>query len=472
MESKRLEISEPEVQKAVAGLLKLSKVSDKKSDILQDRQKIQLVIIMKKIPNLPELTIKMNLPHGLFTPDTDVCLFVKDIDKTSREFELTEDHFRDLLMDKGVNCVRKVIPVKALKLEYKPYEAKRNLSNEFDIFLADERIARLLPSLLGKNFYGRKRNPIQVNLEVKNLKEEISKAVNNTRCVLKNKGSSSMVTIGHSEQTKDQIVENILKAVDQLAQKFPGGPDNIRSLHIKTESSMSIPFYMTVDAGDSVVFPERQKKKNTSITEEITTVMNAKVRVTADGQVKIVKSGVQKNKRRKRKSSGNKDTKSGAKKDGTADGEEVKIKVEYDSQEEEPIVKKAKTPKKEMVVTPGGSKSQKKTPKSGIRRGIDSVKRETDTPKISQAPNENVQTMQTPASVMKSKSKTPKSLKMDKTPKSVNKEKRLQGKTPKSATMEKAAKKLKEITPPKVKRLQSNVKVLTPDTPARKQKKN
>lgn len=227
-----------------------------------------------------------------------------------------------------------------------------------------------------------------------------------------------------------------------------------------------------IDAGDSVVFPERQKKKNTSITEEITTVMNAKVRVTADGQVKIVKSGVQKNKRRKRKSSGNKDTKSGAKKDGTADGEEVKIKVEYDSQEEEPIVKKAKTPKKEMVVTPGGSKSQKKTPKSGIRRDIDSVKRETNTPKISQAPNENVQTMQTPASVMKSKSKTPKSLKMDKTPKSVNKEKRLQGKTPKSATMEKAAKKLKEITPPKVKRLQSNVKVLTPDTPARKQKKN
>lgn len=57
---------------------------------------------------IKKLKFYRNLPHGLFTPDTDVCLFVKDIDKTSREFELTEDHFRDLLMDKGVNCVRKV----------------------------------------------------------------------------------------------------------------------------------------------------------------------------------------------------------------------------------------------------------------------------------------------------------------------------------------------------------------------------
>lgn len=34
------------------------------------------------------------------------------------------------------------------------------------------------------------RNPIQVDLEAQNLKEEIMKAVNNTRCVIKNRGSS------------------------------------------------------------------------------------------------------------------------------------------------------------------------------------------------------------------------------------------------------------------------------------------
>ena len=47
--------------------------------------------------------------------------------------------------------------MKALKLEYKPFEAKRNLSNRFDVFLADARIIRLLPSYLGKAFFSRKR---------------------------------------------------------------------------------------------------------------------------------------------------------------------------------------------------------------------------------------------------------------------------------------------------------------------------
>ena len=50
-----------------------------------------------------------------------------------------------------------IIPLKQVKLEYQPFEAKRNLSNMYDKFLVDDRIARLLPGLLGKNFYGRKR---------------------------------------------------------------------------------------------------------------------------------------------------------------------------------------------------------------------------------------------------------------------------------------------------------------------------
>uniref|UniRef100_A0A8W8KHC7 Ribosomal L1 domain-containing protein 1 n=1 Tax=Magallana gigas TaxID=29159 RepID=A0A8W8KHC7_MAGGI len=373
METKALDIPKAELAKAVDGLQKLLKVSNAKSDILQEREKIHLQVSMKKIPNLPEQIIKVNLPHGLYTADTDVCLFVKDLDKKSREFEVSEEHFSDMLVEKGVNCVRKVIPLKALKLEYKPFEAKRNLSNEFDLFLADSRIIRLLPSLLGKSFYGRKRNPIQVDLEAKDLKEEISKAVNNTRCILKNRGSSCLVTVGYSDMTRDQIVENVLKTVEQLSLKFPGGSNNIRSLHIKTTSSASIPFFVSLDSGETVVFPERKKEKNKPVIGEITTVMDKK-------------------------------------EESTVGVEAVEVKIEYDSQgevDEEPAQKKVKkTPKKDSAVTPKAV--EKKTPK----------------------------------------------------------------KSPKSATMEKAAKKLKEITPPTVKRLQSKARVLTPDKPSGKKKKN
>jgi len=50
-----------------------------------------------------------------------------------------------------------IIPYKVLKTEYKPYEAKRRLLGNFDMFLSDDRIRRLLPSHLGKHFYLRKK---------------------------------------------------------------------------------------------------------------------------------------------------------------------------------------------------------------------------------------------------------------------------------------------------------------------------
>lgn len=543
METKALDVPKAELGKAVDGLQKLLKVSNAKSDILQEREKIHLQVSMKKIPNLPEQTIKVNLPHGLFTADTDVCLFVKDLDKKSREFEVSEEHFSDMLLEKGVNCVRKVIPLKALKLEYKPFEAKRNLSNEFDLFLADSRIIRLLPSLLGKNFFGRKRNPIQVDLEAKDLKEEISKAVNNTRCILKNRGSSCLVTVGYSDMTCDQIVENVLKTVEQLSQKFPGGPNNIRSLHIKTTSSTSIPFYVSLDSGETVVFPERKKEKNKPITGEITTVMNKKVRVTMDGKVKLVKGDEgdkpKKNRKRKNPKANDKENK---KEESTVGVEAVEVKIEYDSQgevDEEPAQKKVKkTPKKDSAVTPKAveKKTPKKSPKvveaqknptpvsktPNVREIVKTVEKENQksgkkkqdvnsTPKVKTPKTPKGKTpkgqsakkdlvsdilvkqedsnaeeldVQTPVSVKKSKAKTPKSAALTKTPKSAIKEnaqgktpksavkEKGQGKTPKSATMEKAAKKLKEITPPTVKRLQSKARVLTPDTPSGKKKKN
>ena len=86
-----------------------------------------------------------------------MCLFVKDQNKTERDYSATVRHYQELLQGKGVKEVKEIIPLKAIKTEYVPFEAKRNLSNAFDVYLADARIMRLLPGLLGKNFYGRKR---------------------------------------------------------------------------------------------------------------------------------------------------------------------------------------------------------------------------------------------------------------------------------------------------------------------------
>lgn len=134
-----------------------------------------------------------------------------------------------------------------------------------------------------------------------------------------------------------------------------------------------------------------------------------------------------------------------------------------------PKVKTPKTPKGKTPKTPKGQ-SAKKDLVSDIL-----VKQEDSNVELD---------VQTPVNVKKSKAKTPKSAALTKTPKSALKEnaqgktpksavkEKGQGKTPKGATMEKAATKLKEITPPTVKRLQSKARVLTPDTPSGKKKKN
>ena len=56
----------------------------------------------------------------------------------------------------------------------------------------------------------------------------------------------SLMTVGHSGMSRDQIVENILKTVEQLSKKFPGGTDNVRCLYVKTTSSTSLPFFLSL----------------------------------------------------------------------------------------------------------------------------------------------------------------------------------------------------------------------------------
>jgi len=52
---------------------------------------------------------------------------------------------------------RQIISVKELKIEYSTFEAKKNLSNMYDVYLADEAIVGVLMPLLGKHFIRKKR---------------------------------------------------------------------------------------------------------------------------------------------------------------------------------------------------------------------------------------------------------------------------------------------------------------------------
>lgn len=85
-----------------------------------------------------------------------------------------------------------VIGVSKLRAKFKPYEAKRLLLKSYDLFLADDRVLPVLPSLLGKKFFEKKKQPVPIDLSKGDLRAEVESA-RRASYLFVAKGSSRLV---------------------------------------------------------------------------------------------------------------------------------------------------------------------------------------------------------------------------------------------------------------------------------------
>merc|ERR1712156_708645 len=174
-----------------------------------------------------------------------------------------------------------------LKVEYKTFESKTALSHLHDHFLVDARIIRLVPKFLGKPFYKRKKFPVQVKLDSKDLSKEVDRALKVSCLALTHTGTSSCVTIGLASMPEGQLCSNLVAAVRLLETKYPGGWANIRALHLLSGTD-SLPFYVTLRATKEVGLVRGLKRKNKGVvTDELSTVVGATWAVTPTGGVKV-----------------------------------------------------------------------------------------------------------------------------------------------------------------------------------------
>ena len=60
-----------------------------------------------------------------------------------------------------------------LRTKYEAHEAKRQLCNSYDLFLADERIIPSLPKLIGKSFFKKKKQPIPVDMRAADFPAQV-----------------------------------------------------------------------------------------------------------------------------------------------------------------------------------------------------------------------------------------------------------------------------------------------------------
>ena len=146
-------LQQDQVEKAVRALLKhvsnKDKTADGKEQLFADSDDatISLIVGMKDFPKKTRSKAYMiTLPNSLHE-NSEICLIVKDPQKAIKQ--RLEKH--------PVDGVVKVIGLSKLRSNYKTFEAKRNLCDGYDLFLADRSVLPMLPRLLGKTFFTKKK---------------------------------------------------------------------------------------------------------------------------------------------------------------------------------------------------------------------------------------------------------------------------------------------------------------------------
>lgn len=218
---------------------------------------------------------KIYLPHSLNDAATSTtCLITADPQRPFKD-TIAHESFPTVLSSR----ITRVIGISKLKARYKAFETRRQLRDEHDVFLADERVITLLPRLLGKIFYGGSKRPIPVSLEPYKQKDATGKR----QAAPKNPGMKSIappaqvareiertlscaqvhlsptattsVRVGLANFSPEQVADNVEAVVNGMVEKFvTKGWRNIRAVHVKGPNTMALPIWLAdelwIDEGD------------------------------------------------------------------------------------------------------------------------------------------------------------------------------------------------------------------------------
>ncbi|PPQ88384.1 hypothetical protein CVT25_011263 [Psilocybe cyanescens] len=242
-------------------------------------QNVWLNVTVKAIPSGHKLKpVKIPIVHPLVDPRTSpVCLITKD----------PQREYKDLLEKHNIKFISRVVGIEKLKGKFKPFEARRMLLKENGMFLADERIIPLLPKLLGSKWFEAKKQPIPVCLTRKDLKGELERAISSTY-MNQNQGTCTSIKIGKMSQKPSQILDNLKTALPSVVNAIKGGWDNVQSLNIKTNSSVSLPIWScTLDDAEGGRWNGFQVKSDS---EDESMEGDASEEEEEEGEVKVAKT--------------------------------------------------------------------------------------------------------------------------------------------------------------------------------------
>eukprot|EP00252_Welwitschia_mirabilis_P027183 TRINITY_DN9243_c0_g1_i1.p1 TRINITY_DN9243_c0_g1~~TRINITY_DN9243_c0_g1_i1.p1 ORF type:complete len:575 (+),score=154.07 TRINITY_DN9243_c0_g1_i1:211-1935(+) len=270
------EIPGEKIQEAINGVFKLlnSKEAHQKPQLIEHDMFFYLVITMKKIPQKARVNpTEIPIPNPViqFDGTYEFCLIVDDRREAEKNFHAVKDAVkRDALP------VSKVLRFSKLLTDYKSFEAKRKLCGSFDVFFADKTIVTMLPKLLGKKFFEKKKHPLRIHAKPDVLRQQIEKFCYSALFYVPS-GSCSLVRVGRTSQSVKEIAENVAAVLDNIEWAVPGKWKNIRSLHITSFETLALPIYEALpDMALKIQMPVKSDVKRESV-QNLETAADAKL---------------------------------------------------------------------------------------------------------------------------------------------------------------------------------------------------
>ncbi|KAK4506035.1 hypothetical protein PRZ48_004000 [Zasmidium cellare] len=215
---------------------------------------------------------KILLPHPYLNAEREglrICLITADPQRKYKDLVAGEGFPLELSKKIG-----RVIGLEKLKSKYKSYESRRQLRDEYDVFLADDRIVTYLPTVMGKVFYkGGAKRPIPISLEGKrenvdekgnkrqklseggskvtkkearpeDVAREVQKTLNSALVHLA-PSTTTAIKVGVASQSAEEVQENVQAVVDSMVETYvPQKWNNVRSIHIKGPDTAALPIWL------------------------------------------------------------------------------------------------------------------------------------------------------------------------------------------------------------------------------------
>lgn len=199
----------------------------------------------KLIANPPS-SLHSPIPHPIYTFDgAEVCLFVKDAPGGVAKAAKAKAVDQKLA---SAASVSRVLALSKLRQKFEPHEAKRKLAGAYDLFLADARILRSLPKVLGKSFFKSKKQPIPVDLSRKDWAGPVKDAVSATY-LFKGGGSCVNIKVGRTSQSAKEIADNVEAVLSGALPHVTKAWAGVASLLLKLAASAALPVYQAVGGG-------------------------------------------------------------------------------------------------------------------------------------------------------------------------------------------------------------------------------